>query len=274
MNPISPYPVSAHMIVKNEERFVGYAILAVLPYVEEFIFYDTGSTDDTLEIVRKLKTQNPKIKLKTISIHSPNDIGSLRLQQIKETKTPWFLLVDGDEVWPAGELEKLLQFTIGDQTVDCLHEPPYAMVNHTRNCVGDIYHYLPESFGHYHLLGRTGHYNIRLMKTLNYEVKGTYPDEGYYYQGKLINEKDDWLAFSEAWYLHATHLERSGRGVQLNAITLGRRKRIYSLGIPFNSSELPEVIFQDDKTLPDITNKRSLGFVVKAILADLVRRFR
>ena len=49
------------MIVKNEDQWVFYAINSVLPYVDELIITDTGSTDHTLELIR--------------SIHSPKIIG-------------------------------------------------------------------------------------------------------------------------------------------------------------------------------------------------------
>jgi len=36
--------ITAHMIVKNEEQWVWYALQSILPYVDKVIVYDTGST--------------------------------------------------------------------------------------------------------------------------------------------------------------------------------------------------------------------------------------
>jgi glycosyltransferase involved in cell wall biosynthesis len=40
------------MIVKNEEANIGRAIQSFLPFADEIIVNDTGSTDKTMEIVK------------------------------------------------------------------------------------------------------------------------------------------------------------------------------------------------------------------------------
>lgn len=56
--------VTAHMIVKNEDQFIWYAISSVLPYVDKFIIFDTGSTDKTVEIIRLFKDKKIVFKQK------------------------------------------------------------------------------------------------------------------------------------------------------------------------------------------------------------------
>ena len=44
--------LSICMIVKNEEANIGRAIESFLPFADEIIVNDTGSTDRTIEIVK------------------------------------------------------------------------------------------------------------------------------------------------------------------------------------------------------------------------------
>lgn len=263
------------MVVKNEDRFVWYAIMSVLPFVKKFIIYDTGSTDQTVEIIKTMGEHmglplRKKIIFKQFKIKSAKDISQLRLQQVKETETDWFLIVDGDEIWPEEQLIKLL--TIGTspsrwQTQrDRSLSGKLAFVNKTRNCVGDIWHYLPESAGKYNLLGRTGHLTIRLMKKMDYQMLGTYPDEGYAYQGKLINQQDEWLSFVDAWYLHTTHLPHSTLETESDRskLTFARGKFLVEKGIEMKKEELPGILFQGKNK--DILNKRSTMYELFASL--------
>lgn len=260
--------ITTHTIVKNEERFIWYALNSVAPFVEEMIIYDTGSSDRTIELIEEFITKNkidyPKLKVQfeKMKISNPEEIGQLRIKQVKQTKTPWFLLLDGDEIWGEDQLAKLLNLT------DDLNSKVLAVVNKTRNCAGDIYHYLPDSFGKYTFLGKTGHYNIRLMKTTDYEIKGVYPNEGYYFQDKLVNSQDEWLSMSDSWYLHTSHLKRSS--VESNAF--GRRKQIYATGIKLEEDELPEV-FSNRKldSIPNLSEHRSFVYEIVSKVIDVLR---
>jgi len=42
---------------KNEERNIGRAIRSVLPLADEIVVLDSGSTDRTVEIAKKLRCQ-------------------------------------------------------------------------------------------------------------------------------------------------------------------------------------------------------------------------
>jgi glycosyltransferase involved in cell wall biosynthesis len=258
------YPVTTHTIVKNEEKFIWYALESVVDHVEKMLIVDTGSTDKTVQLIKEfIKTHSDKkIIFTSTQISSPREINKLRALQIKQTKTPWFLLLDGDEIWPKTQLLKLLNRT---QTAN---STTLAVVNRTHNCIGDIWHYLPEKFGSYNLAGRSGHLNIRLMRTRNYTLKGQYPLEGYYYQNKLINNTPGNLEYSETWYLHLTHLSRTSKPDK----TFGRRQAIYSLGLTHSRNELPEVIFAPvPKFAQKVTRKRSLAYTTKAVAYDLLR---
>ena len=197
------FKLTGHTLVKNEEVWVKPALQAVLPCVERLLVWDTGSTDSTVSIVHSIKSL--KIKFKQCGPVNREELVELRNAQIKATKTDWFLLVDGDEIWPKANLIQLIK-AMAAAKPDTL-----ALVNRTRNCVGDLNHYLPESQGQYRIGPWSGHLNIRAIKNLpGLKVTGSYPNEAYVYQGKKLQDQPERLEFCDTWYYHATHLKRTG----------------------------------------------------------------
>lgn len=261
------FPVTGHCLVKNEDRFVWYAINSVLPYLDRLIVFDTGSTDQTVEIIKSIKSS--KIHFEIKSAATPEELVKLREEQLRLTRTPWFFLLDGDEVWP-----KAMLTTLFTRSFD-LSKNKLAVVCRTRNAVGDIYHYLPESFGHYHLLGQTGHFNIRLYRNVpGLSVKGVYPLESYMLNGHPVNEMEENLAFADVWYLHLTHLDRSSRPLFGNQIFHRKKKFQYNLGIKMLPEEIPEIFFfkgHRDNTLA--VKKRSFLYVQIAVFVSVLRWF-
>lgn len=194
---------TVHTIIKNEERWIKPALEAVLDKAEVLLVWDTGSTDKTISLIQSIKS--PKIKLKLFKHIDRKKLVELRHEQIKQTKTDWFLIVDGDEIWPQENLEKLIK------AMEKAKPETLALVNRTRNCIGDLQHYLPESAGKYHIGPWQGHLNIRAIKNLpGLTVTGEYPNEAYLHQGKKLQDQPENLELVDTWYYHATHLKRTG----------------------------------------------------------------
>src|SRR3989344_2847239 len=99
--------LTSHTLVKNEEIWIKPALEAVLPHVDQLLVWDTGSTDKTVSIIQSIKSQ--KNKFKQCGPVGREGLVRLRNEQIKETKTDWFLLVDGDEIWPKANLIQLIK---------------------------------------------------------------------------------------------------------------------------------------------------------------------
>ena len=260
------YPVTVHTLVKNEDQFVWYALASVLPFVTDAIIYDTGSTDKTWQIVTYLKNNNPfntSLRISQIPVSSASEITSLRLRQLKETTTPWFLLVDGDEIWKEKEIIKLLDLT------KSLPSQTLAVVNQTREVVGDIWHYLPQQFGKYNFFDKAGHYNIRLMRNYPFSLEGAYPNESYSINGNSINQIKEKLSYSDSWYLHASHLKRTSNTKET---VLGRRRYMYSLGKLMPKNEEPEVFFENKPNVVDtVYGYRDKLFEIISWLMDYAR---
>lgn len=233
--------ITAHAILKNEENFIWFAINSVLSYVDRIIIFDTGSTDKTVEIIKSIK--NPKIKFEEKGEVTPQELVNLRNEQIEKTKTDWFMLLDGDEVWPEESIKKLINAPVLDKI---------AVVVRSRNCVGDIFHFQKESKGEYRLLGMKGHFNIRLYKkTPDFRWVGNYPLEAYSDKNGPINNQDEKLQFVDTYYWHLTHLKRSSVD--------DKKKRKLELGIKADKTEVPEIFFaQRPEIVPDPFLKPSI----------------
>lgn len=197
------FAITGHTIVKNEEVWVKKSLESVLPYLDKILVWDTGSTDKTVEIIRSIDSS--KIKFKQCCPVNREGLVKLRNEQIQATKTGWFILVDGDEIWPKDNLIQLIK------AMKNSHPETIALVNRTRNCIGDLNHYLPESKGRYKIGPWSGHLNIRAIRNLpGLKVAGAYPNEAYVFEGKKLQDQPGKLEFVDTWYYHTTHLKRTG----------------------------------------------------------------
>ncbi len=255
-----------HTLVKDEEAFLWFSIKSVIEYVDKVLIWDTGSSDNTVRIIQELVKKYPKkIISKNVGQVPVSELSNLRTQMIKESKGDWIFLVDGDEIWPEKELKEFL-ISVKQAKKDTI-----AFVNNTRNCVGDIFHYLPENLGQYRIGDRTGSFNIRLIrKTSDLAVSGLYPLECYTNKEGSINNQVNKLQFVNSWYLHTSFLNRS-KVKGKNSGSLGRKK-IWERGIFLKESELPEVFFQNyPKWIPSPFKNRGLPYETMAHLADMAR---
>lgn len=245
--------ITGQMIVKNEDRFVRFALLSVLPYLSKVLVYDTGSNDKTVEKIKSLNS--PKIEFSEKGPVTPDEMVALRGEQLEKTDTEFFMIIDGDEVWPRKSLEILRK------RIEILPTEKLAIVCRTRNAVGDVWHYLPERSGSYQFLGMKGHLTLRVFRKVpGLTVAGRYPLEAYRYNGVSLNNLDTRLEFVDVWYLHATHLVRS--------TNVRNPKYKYELGLAMKKSELPEVLSGE------VLTRRSWGFVAAAGIIEPLKELK
>jgi len=253
-------------IVKNEGRYIYFAISSVIDFLDKMLVWDTGSKDDTVAIIKYLEKKYPKkIIFKQIGEVNPKELTKTRQKMLNQTESDWFMIVDGDEVWWRKSIKK---------TVNVIEERGndlYAIVHPVKNLIGDIYHFQEESAGKYHILGRKGHLNIRAINRNipGLHIKNTYPLEGFYDKsGKLIQEIDEKLMFINEPLMHFTHLNRSSKG---------KSKKIkYELGIPFPRDFIyPEVLYLN---LPKIVispwTKRSMNYLLRATIETPFKKIK
>lgn len=292
--------IIVHCLVKNEERFIWYALQSVLPYVDKIMIWDTGSTDNTLRIIKSIKSE--KISLSVIPSESAsrgisvadsltverdsstklrsgrNDKEEnfsaaqhteLRQQMLNETdkqKFTWLMILDGDEIWPKSQLEK---------TISCLKTTKSkVIVVKTKNLVGDIYHQLPESAGRYKIAEHKGHLNLRFINLSLPNLKIINPHGGQTYLSNNIALQDSKTVkvLPNIYYFHATHLERSSQDKQ----TLKRSfKRKFEIGEGVNKKDLPKIFFAPHPSIvPDVAQKMGLTTFIKSFIQTPIRRIK
>lgn len=78
------------MIVKNEERSLRRCLKAVRPLVDEMIIADTGSTDKTIEIARKMGAV-------VMEFTWVGDFSAARNFALDQSDADWNLVLDADE---------------------------------------------------------------------------------------------------------------------------------------------------------------------------------
>lgn len=244
---------TVHTVVKNEDRWIWYALQSVLPFAEKILVFDTGSTDMTVPIIKSLNS--PKITFEEKGPVDRHGLVKLRREQIKRTETEWFLILDGDEIWPEKELKKLLA------AAESVEKNIAALFNRNRNCVGDVFHFLPESSGRYSFAGRSGHLNIRMMrKTPSLNIIGEYPLESYTDDHGPIEKQDGNLKFVDCWYLHTSFLKRSSMD-ESKASGSFKKSKIWEKGISMKNTDLPEVFFRDRlEGVSDPLTKRGFAY--------------
>ena len=79
------------MIVKNEANIISKNLEQAAHYIDELIIVDTGSTDNTLEIVKKYGAKVKEIAWK-------HDFATARNEAISLATQDWILILDADEV--------------------------------------------------------------------------------------------------------------------------------------------------------------------------------
>lgn len=254
-----------NMVVKNEDRYVWFAIISVIKYLDRLIIYDTGSSDKTVEIIKYfLKNFKKKIFFEEVGEVDSFGMTKLRQQMLDMTKSDWFVLVDGDEVWWEQSILKVIEI------IQKEGESLYCIVNPVINLVGDIYHYQDSSLGKYKILDRVGHFNIRAInrniKGLN--VKNEYPLEGFYDENEILlqNQSSDKIYFLDAPILHFSNLKRSSmRGGDKLAVKRSIKLK-FDLGKKFKKDfKYPEVFyFNFPGFISNPWKKRSLPYITKA----------
>lgn len=266
----------AHTLVRNEERYVWYAVMSVIDYVDKILLWDTGSRDATVDIVKELKLRFPKkIEFKQVGEVNIDKFTEVRQEMLQATKAEWFIIVDGDEVWwdnSISEIAKLI--TKKGDRLD-------SVVVRYKNIVGDIYHYQEEAAGKYKIDGEVGHVTIRAMNT---RIPGLHFSKPHGTQGifdesdVLIQEMDRGkrVHLTGDSYLHFTHMPRSSsRQLDVSVPKRGFKLK-YEVGqeLPLDYY-YPEAFFLPRPDfIPSPWERMPFEYHLKSTLPTLLRRFK
>lgn len=265
-------PLTVHMIVKNDDRFVWYAIMSVIDFADKLLITDTGSEDSTANIISSIKSD--KISFTKRKIRDVEELAALRDEHIRETKSDWFWIVDGDEIYPRSVCSEI-QTIIKDEGKNL-----EGIVVGRYDLLGDIYHYQEESVGSYNLFGRNGHIVLRLINKKNIpglHIEGTYPYEGYYDKNnaEIIHHSPEKFRFTRSRILHAMYLKRSTSGANLRS-TFHRKKWKIEFGntMPADYEYPQHIFFGRPAGVPDITGKRSRAYSAAAAFLTPIKKMK
>lgn len=258
--------ITIHMVVKNEDIWVWYALQSVLPYADQILLIDTGSSDHTVELIKSINS--PKIKFNQVKVGSAADMTAARARQLNETKTDWLWIVDGDEIYTD---------TGAKEIVEAVGRGGNGIAVRRYDLLGDIYHRQVDTVGQYNLLGIRGHLVTRLIRRSAFpglKLDRPYPLEAYIDQsGRVIHSYDQ-----KSWYVtkahlyHAMYLKRSSLGGNLPILNRGKY-RIES-GIMIHD-EIPSVFsLPRPYFLPHPLVQRSREYELAASIITPVKSFK
>ena len=262
--------VWAHTLVKNEARWLWYSVSSVIKHVDKLLLWDAGSTDQSSEIEKELERMYPgKIILKQRKQETAEDFTKVRQEMLDETKSDWFLVIDGDEIWWEDTIRHLLsEINKNGGSLESIVVP-------TINLIGDVFHRQPESAGRYKFGDRIGHYNLRAV---NRNIPGLH-SQGIHgvwgwadENGKMIQDRNRYK-FVDTPYLHATNLIRS----TLDKEVLKRSKKYrFELGENFPKDfYYPESFFRDrPSNIPSPWNTMSDKFKFRAFFETPLRKIK
>lgn len=234
----------AHTLVKNEERFIWFSIMSVIEHVDKVLIWDTGSTDNTVKIIKKIKRKHPnKIIFNEVGDIDIDEFTKVRQEMLDETDSDWFLMVDGDEIWWEESIKKVVNLIKkSGNKIESIVVPTY-------NLVGDIYHYQEKAAGRYKLAGKFGHYNLRAINRSIPGLKSAKPHGTWGWtdeNNRMIQDRSvKKVKFVDAPYIHATFLQRSVNIELDKNVPKRARKLKYELGDSFPLNfYYPEVFFK------------------------------
>lgn len=264
-----------HTLVKNEERYIWFALMSVIAYVDRIIVWDTGSSDSTVDIVKNIKRLFPnKIDFKEVGEVDIYEFTKVRQDMLKITRSDWFMMLDGDEVWWNDAIKSHVEtITENRNSLDMLVTKYY-------NIVGDIYHFQDEKAGKYSLDGIVGHHNLRFI---NRHIPGLHFDKPHGQQGlfdgqgtliqDLAKERRLHLGFG---YLHFTNVVRSSSRIDDLKVPKRDLKLKFEKGTPFAGDfYYPEVFFKKRPDLvPSPWQKTGMQFNLQSLLITPLKHIK
>ena len=253
--------IVAHTLVKNEQRWVWYAITSVIDFVDEIKVWDTGSSDQTLEVVKSI--ESPKLTIRQTLTKDPKAITAIRQKMLEETTGGWVLILDGDEIWTEGAIRESRKLIEGEKSLRYL-------ANRYINFMGDVYHTQDPKAEMYNIAGFKGNVNLRLVNLDAYKkvsFEGDLSNEWMADEnGNKLQDESVGVAIVEEPYLHATRLPRSGSETGDEITFMRKTKYKCDLGTRFPKNFIYPKVFYFPKPInvPSPWARRSITFVANA----------
>jgi glycosyltransferase involved in cell wall biosynthesis len=233
----------AHTLVKNEAKWLWYAVTSVVDYLDKILLWDTGSTDGTLEVIEDLCSRyGSKIDFREYGPVDAETYTVARKEMLEQTESDWFLMLDGDEIWFEDSIQKVIS------EVKTNGNKLESVIVPTINLVGDIFHYQEASAGKYKIAGKEGHLSLKAinMRIPGLQIIGPHGQMGWADgERKMIQDRDPKkIKYLDAPFFHTTHLQRSGIKEKDAEVVKRKMKLKHEIGIEFPKDYMfPEAFF-------------------------------
>ncbi len=201
--------LTINMMVKNESQYIGRTLHSVLPFVNNAIIVDTGSTDNTRGIIKRIIADfdygcHVDFSVQKVDGDSINwdgnhlsaELTQVRNDSLKKTDTKWVWQVDGDEIYT---IKAANDIRLAMQALEANPHRVGAMVP-IKWCVSNTEWALPGPFPK----------TLRIMPATGLWI-GEFPNEFLYVDGQPIHMHDPRCLSTSSPFLHMSmvlHPER------------------------------------------------------------------
>lgn len=98
---MSPPLLTPVVLVCNEEYWLPYVLEASRGHFQRYVIYDVGSTDGTRRIIEWFRDTSPGVEffVRMLPMVPPAVQGAFRNSMIAEARSPFYLILDGDELY-------------------------------------------------------------------------------------------------------------------------------------------------------------------------------
>lgn len=96
--------LSALIVAKNEEDFVKLCLDHIVPFVDQVVFVDNGSTDYTKKIAQSYE------KVEVYDYPETQNMCDVRNFSLSKATGDFFIQIDCDEIYPESEMRKIRAF--------------------------------------------------------------------------------------------------------------------------------------------------------------------
>lgn len=97
--------VSAAMIVKNESRCIIRCLSSIIDAVDEIVIVDTGSTDNTVELIEDFRKDKKNVRLYYYEWN--DDFSAARNFSVSKARGEWKFIIDADEFLHPDDVNKV-----------------------------------------------------------------------------------------------------------------------------------------------------------------------
>ena len=101
-------PLVPLILVSNDSYWVPYVLDQLAGLFRRYIIYDVGSTDGTREIIQDFaQRENADVVMEYLPMVEPKAQIAYRNAMIADARSDYYLIVDGDEIWPTVSFQLL-----------------------------------------------------------------------------------------------------------------------------------------------------------------------